>query len=104
MRELWKSRGSRLTFARSLFSERNISHFLSPFNSCKSSGRCSAFSKNLDTSPDLPIKAFLRDASKVIGSLELSTKAGFHIVALDCCSLSVPLPILVEVPFFVELL
>nr|POE58112.1 hypothetical protein CFP56_30405 [Quercus suber] len=50
-----------------------------------SSGRSSAFFKHSDTSPDLPFGASLRDASKVTGSLELSTKVGFHIVALDCC-------------------
>ena len=100
MRELWKSRGARLTFAKSLFSERNTSRFLSPYNSCMSSGRSSAFSKHSGTSPDLPFRASLRDFSKVIGLPKLSTKAGFHIVALDCCSLSVPLLALAEMPFF----
>ena len=95
-----KAEGWRLTFTRSLFSERNTLRFLNPWSSCMSSGSNRVFSKHLDTSPDLPFWGSLRDASDVMGSPELSTKAGFHMVALEHCSLSVLLPAPIAVPFF----
>lgn len=95
-----KVEGWRLTFARSLFSERNTLCFLNPWSTCMSLGSNKSFSKHLDTSPDLPFWGPLMDASDLMGSLELSIKVGFHMVALECCSPSVPLPAQIAVPFF----
>ena len=90
----------KLKFARSLFSKRNTSLFLNPLSSYMPSRRGKAFYRHSDTSPDLPFWVSLRDASDVMGSPKLSMKAGFHMVALERCSPSVPLPAPAVVPFF----
>lgn len=95
-----KTEVQRQTFARPLLSNRNTSHFLNPWSLCMSWGISRAFSKHLDTSPDLSFWGSLRDASVVMGSPELSMKAGFHMEALECCSPLLPLPATKAVPFF----
>jgi len=65
-----------------------------------SSGSKRAFSRHSDSIPGLLIWGSLREESSITGSPELSTKAGFHLEALERGSPSAPLADPEKVLFF----
>lgn len=88
------------TLARFFLSDRNTSLFRNDWSSCMSSGSRRAFSRHLDSMIDLPFWGPLREESSITGSFKLSTKAGFHIKALEHCSPLAPLVDPEDVLFF----